>query len=426
MKGAGMNSKKIKLKEGINLHIINTNKFKTNLISIFLTTNLERKNVTKNALIPMVLRRGSKSLSDIEKLNNKLDEMYGSDFNCGVDKTGDNQILKFYLENINNKFLPDEEDLLKEGIETLLDIVLNPATENDGFKKEYVNSEKENLKQVILGKIDNKAQYAYNRCIEEMYKNMPFGLYKYGYIEDLESIDEKNLYEYYKKLLSECKIDIFVSGEVEEKIKSIFLNSENIKKLNERIPKYNRKSEKLSEEVKEKKVEEHMEVSQGKLVLGLEIKKNDKESNYASIIYNAILGGTPTSKMFQNVREKANLAYVAGSNYIRHKNNIFIRCGIEIENYKKALDLIRTQIEDMKKGNFTEEDINNAKTSIISTIKSIPEEQDSELTYIFGQEIAEHKMEYSEYEEKIQNVTKQDVLDIAQSIKINTIYFLCS
>lgn len=419
-----MNCKKINLKEGINLHIINTNKFKTNLISVFLTTKLERDNVTKNALIPMVLRRGCKSLPDIEKLNNRLDEMYGSDFNCGVDKTGDNQVLKFYLENINNKFLPQEEDLLKEGIETLLEIVFNPVLENEGFKPEYVNSEKENLKQIILGKIDNKAKYAYDRCIEEMYKDKPFGLYKYGYVEDLEEINEKNLYEYYQKLISECKIDIFVSGEVDENIKNIFDNNENVKNINERNPIYNRKGEKLSEPVEEKKVEEHMEVSQGKLILGLQVGKNDKESKYSAIIYNAILGGTPTSKMFQNVREKAHLAYVAGSNYIRHKNNVFIRCGIEIENYQKALDLIKVQIEDMKKGEFTEEDINSAKISIISSIKAIPEEQDSELTYIFGQEISEHKMEYSEYEEKIQKVTKQDIIEIAESVKIDTIYFL--
>ena len=124
------------------------------------------------------------------------------------------------------------------------------------------------------------------------------------------------------------------------------------------------------------------------------------------------------------MREKAHLAYVASSNYIRHKNNIFIRCGIEIENYQKALDLIKVQIEDMKNGNFTDTDIGNAKTSIISVIRAIPEEQDSEITYYFGQEIAEYEMEYDIYEEKIRNVQKEDIINIANSIKINTIYFL--
>ena len=137
-----MNCNKIKLKEGINLHIINTNKFKTNLLAVFLTTPLNREDVTKNALIPMVLRRGSKELTNLEKISNKLDEMYGADFNCGVDKTGDNHVLKFYMESINNNFLPGQENILEESMKVLLDIVFNPLIENNSFKEEYVESEK--------------------------------------------------------------------------------------------------------------------------------------------------------------------------------------------------------------------------------------------------------------------------------------------
>lgn len=416
-----MNCKKISLKPGINLHIINTNKFKTNLVAVFLTTPLNKENVTKNALIPMILRRGSKTLKNLEEINNKLDEMYGASFDCGIDKTGDNQILKFYMESINNNFLPENENLLKESIEVLFDLIFNPETKNNSFKDEYVNSEKENLKQIIQGKIDNKAKYAYERCVEEMYKGKPFGLYKFGNIEELEKINAKDLYEYYKKLIAECKIDIFISGEIDESIEKDVVS---ILNLNEREPVYNKKSEELEEGRNTQTIEEHKEVSQGKLVIGLQVGKKDKDSKYSAIIYNAILGGTPTSKMFQNVREKAHLAYVAGSNYVRQKNNVFIRCGIEIENYQKALDLIKVQIEDMKKGDFTEEDIKNAKTSIISTIKAIPEEQDSEITYNFGQEISGQKMKYEEYEQKINEVTKQSIIDIANSVKIDTIYFL--
>lgn len=416
-----MNCKKISLKPGINLHIINTNKFKTNLVAVFLTTPLNKENVTKNALIPMILRRGSKTLKNLEEINNKLDEMYGASFDCGIDKTGDNQILKFYMESINNNFLPENENLLKESIEVLFDLIFNPEIKNNSFKDEYVNSEKENLKQIIQGKIDNKAKYAYERCVEEMYKGKPFGLYKFGNIEELEKINAKELYEYYKKLIAECKIDIFISGEIDENIEKDVVS---ILNLNEREPVYNKKSEELEEGRNTQTIEEHKDVSQGKLVIGLQVGKKDKDSKYSAIIYNAILGGTPTSKMFQNVREKAHLAYVAGSNYVRQKNNVFIRCGIEIENYQKALDLIKVQIEDMKKGDFTEEDIKNAKTSIISTIKAIPEEQDSEITYNFGQEISGQKMKYEEYEQKINEVTKQSIIDIANSVKIDTIYFL--
>ena len=167
-----------------------------------------------------------------------------------------------------------------------------------------------------------------------------------------------------------------------------------------------------------------MEISQGKLVIGLDIDEETKEAKYVATIYNAILGGIPTSKMFQNVREKASLVYTASSSYLKHKNNIFVRCGIEISNYEKALELIKQQIEDMKKGEFTEEDINSAKTNIIATIKSIPDEQDTEISYYFGQELSEIKMNFEEYEGNINKVTKQDIINFANKVKINTIYFL--
>ena len=211
-----MEYKQTELKKGIKLHTINTDKFKTNLIAIFMTTKLTRENVTKNAVISALLRRGSKTMPSQEEISKQMEEMYGASFDCGLDKTGDNQVLKFYLESVNDNFLPQKgEGMLKTSLEKLLDIVLNPYIENDGFKTEYVEQEKNNIKQRIEGKIDNKARYALDCCIEEMYQNEPFGLYRFGYIEDLEKMNGKNLYEYYKELIASCKIDIFISGNIE-------------------------------------------------------------------------------------------------------------------------------------------------------------------------------------------------------------------
>ena len=419
-----MEYKKQEIKKGINLHLIKTNSFKTDLISVFITTKLTRENVTKNAILPMILRKGSKNLNNIEEINKSLEEMYGAEFNCGVDKTGDNQVLKFYLETIDNKYLPEQEDLILKGINTLLEIIFEPKIENNAFKVEFVDTEKEKLKIIIEGKKDNKAKYATLRCQEEMYKDKPFGLYKYGYIEDIDGLNAENLYEYYKKLIAECKIDIFISGNIEEeKIKEIVSKNENINKLNERNPIYETKNIML-EKTNEKEVIETADVTQGNLVLGLSISEESKKEKYIAVVYNAILGGSATSKMFQIVREKHSLAYTAASNYLRHKNSIFIRCGIEIDNYKKTVELIKEQIEDMKKGNFTDTDINNAKTGIVSIIKMIPEEQDTQITYYLGQDLAEHKMTFEEYEENINKITKQDIINFATKVSIDTIYFL--
>lgn len=420
-----MEYKQIEIKKGIKLNILKTNKFKTNLIAIMLTTKLDRENVTKNALIPAVLKRGTKTLKTQEEINKKLEEMYGASLDCGLDKTGDNQVLKFYIESVNDEFLPENsENMLKESLENLLEFVLNPYLENDGFKKEYVEQEKENLKQIIEGKIDNKARYALDRCIEEMYKNQPYGLYKYGYIEDMENINEKNLYENYKKLISNCKIDIFVSGIVDEEIENIIKENENIKKLQDRNPEYNKIEISSKKSEKENVVQESMEVTQGKLIIGMDLDVDNEDLRYDIMIYNSIFGGSANSKLFQNVREKASLAYTASSSYYRFKNNIFINCGIEIKNYDKALEIIKQQIEDMKKGDFTEEEVENAKKGIIASIKTIDDEQDTEITYFFSQELSNSKCTIEQYMNDIKAVTREKVIDIANKVSINTVYFL--
>lgn len=420
-----MQYKEQELKKGIKLHTIKTDKFKTNLIAVFLTTKLTRENVTKNALISTLLRRGSKTMKTQEDISKQMEEMYGASFDCGLDKTGDNQVIKFYIETINDNFIPQQgEELLKTSIEKMLEIAFNPYTENDGFKQEYLEQEKNNIRQRIDGKIDNKARFAVDRCVEEMYKDKPFGLFKFGYKEDLEQINAVDLYNYYKQLINTCKIDIFVSGIMNGETKTIIEQNENIQNLQEREPDYVVPKVEAKDTKQENIVIQSMEVTQGKLILGLDVSLNNEDQKYTTLIYNSLLGGDANSKMFQNVREKAHLAYVASSSYLRYKNNIFVNCGIEISNYEKALELIRKQIDDMKSGDFTEEELENSKQGIIASIKTIYDEQDTQIMYYFGQELTNAKISLEQYMEKIQNVTKQGVIDVAKNVNINTIYFL--
>ena len=422
-----MNYIKKEVKQGISLHNINTNKFKTNLYAVFLATPLNRENVTKNALLTAVLRRGTKNIKSQDLISKKLEEMYGASFDCGIEKTGDNQIIKFYLETINEAFLPEKDELDKKCIELLFDIILNPLVENDGFKPEYVESEKEKLKQIIKRKIDNKRAYSFERCIEEMFKNEPYGLYKFGYVEDLDKITPQNLYEHYQELIKKCKIDIFVSGNLKENdMNSLIENNAEIKRLEARTPEYieNKENSDKIPVRKENVVEEKMQVGQGNLVIGLSSNSQIENEKFVMSVYNAILGGGANSKLFQNVREKNSLAYTAGSTFRRQKNTIFIRCGIEIENYQKALDTIKEQIEDIKNGKFTEDDIENAKKLIIASVKGISSEQDTEITYYYGQELSDTFTTIEDYVTKINNVTKENIEEVAKEIWINTVYFL--
>ena len=412
------------LMEGVKLHKIDTKKYKTNLLAIYLTSKLDRMHVTENALMLAILRRGTNKLKTQEDINIKLEELYGADFNCGIDKLCNDSVFKFYMESLNDEFLYEKENVLEQSTQMLFDIVFSPLTENGMFNEEYFNSEKENLRQIIRSRKDNKGAYAYSRCIEEMYKDQPYGLYKYGYVEDMKDINEKNLYEYYQQLINECKIDIFVSGIIDEETENIIKNNENIIKLKDREPQYNEPEIIAKKSEKENDVQESMDVTQGKLIIGMDLDIDDDNLRFDVMIYNSIFGGSANSKLFQNVREKASLAYTASSSYYRFKNNIFINCGIEIKNYEKALEIIKQQIEDMKKGDFTDEEVENAKKGIIASIKTIDDEQDTEITYFFSQELSKSKCNIEQYMQRISEVTKDKVVDVANKVSVNTVYFL--
>ena len=423
-----MNKKSIEIKQGIKAHIINTDLFKTNLICIIFTIPLTRENVTKNALIPFLLRRGSKKFNSQIIINKELENMYGATFDCGIDKIGDNQVLKYYIDVIDNRYSLDGENLLKKALDMILDITFNPLMDKGVFKESFFNIEKENLRKVIESKIDNKDLYALNNCISSIYGENGFGLYKFGYKEDIDNISLEKISNHYNSLVQNAKIDIFVSGNFKEnEVEDILYNNENLKKIKPRKESYiiNNEFTEIKQIVDNpREIKEKMNVTQGKLVIGLDVL--DKMDNLQSVglVYNAILGDGATSMLFQNVREKASLAYTAKSSFIKQKLNIFIKCGIQIDNYEKTLKLIKKQLDNIREGKFSEEEIKNAKSYLISGIKNVEEEQDTEIVYYIGQELSKTNISIKEYINKIENVTKDEIIEFSKKLQINTIYFL--
>ena len=424
-----MNYIKQNIKDGVTLHLIINENFKTDFSVVFISIPLEKENITKNALIPAIIKNGSKKYNNYQLINEELEMLYGASFDCGLDKTGDNLVLKFYIESINDNFLPEKNENLEKVLNLLLEIVFNPLVENESFKNQYVELEKRNLELLINSVRDDKDIYSYEKCINIMYKNSGYGLSKYGNIEDLKNINSEKLYERYKEIISNGKIDIIVSGEYKkEKIEQQVKENEFIKNLNPRQDNLNINNFKteIKEKVKQPQiVKEEMDVTQGKLVIGLDILPNNLgDFRFIAIMYNAIFGNGVNSKLFQIVREKESLAYTAKSEYVVQKNNIFIRCGIECEKYDKTVELIKELLEQMKKGEFTEEDILKTKEYITSGIDSINEEQDTQILYLFGQELSKLPLKTEEYKEKIKAVTKEEIVEFANNIELNTIYFL--
>ena len=392
---------------------IETKKFKTNVYALYLTIPLTKENVTYNALIPTVLKRGCEKYNNQLEISKKLEEMYDANFGIGIAKVGNNEVLKFYIESLNNNYLPNNEDLSKTSIEMLINIVMKPYLINGKFDEDYVSQEKENLKKVIESRKDNKDTYATNRLLEEMFKEEPYGLYKFGNIEEIDNITSEKLYEKYKELIKNAEKHLYIVGDVENlNIQEYHIDEEEIKIT---------KEFQIKEQLEEKIVKEQMDITQGKLVIGLNTPNENRE---IIALYNTILGKGANSKLFLNVREKEGLAYSAGSTYLKRNNAIIISTGIEVSKYNKAVEVIKKQLKDMQEGNITEKEIKDAKQFINAGLNLINESSENMIEYTFDKELYNEEIDIEKYRKIIEKITKEDIVEIAKQINIDTIYFL--
>ena len=407
--------KKIKLGNGINLNLIFTDKFKSNLLSYYIIRPLNREDVTKNALLPLVLKRGNEKLNTTLEIEQFLDEMYGANLSLTVN------VIRFTIEWADGKYFNDNSYNLQT-VDLLRTIVFNPYLENNVFSKSYVSQEKENLRDKIEGKINDKRSYAVNRCIEEMCKSEDFSLYSLGYVEDLSSIDEKNLYEYYKSVLNNSPIELIYVGKYDETLINHII--ENNKFNREDILHISR--EKIDYEVNNVNVvKENLDVNQGKLVLGYRTGIPFEEKLYNGLlIASDILGGGPNSKLFKHVREENSLAYYIVSMVIKYKSILLIDGGIEFENYNKTIKIVSEQIEKMKNGDFTDDDIEISKKTIKSSTESIKDSIFLISEFFFSQGLANDDRSLEEVLIDMDNVTREDIIRASKQIALDTIYFM--
>ena len=410
------------IKSGINLYFVKDDKFKTTALTVSFLRPLCKEEVTKNSLIPALVRRGCEKYPDTKDLNRYLDSLYGAEFTAGVRKKGEVQMITFKFKTVADRYAEDVMPFLKL-ISLMEEAIFHPLCENGGFNEEYTKREKENLKQTIESIVNDKKEYAKKRLIEEMYKDSPYGIFEYGYCEDLDEIDSKNLFEHYTEVLKTSNINIFVTGsfdekEVEQRLNEVFENIEiNPATLKSTEPDI------INESVAT--IEEEAPVTQGKLSIGFKTNvTSDSDLYIPMLLANNLYGGSVHSKLFLNVREKMSLAYYAGSSYSSFKGFLNVNCGIEFDKYEITVKEVLNQLEEMKKGNFTEEELNFSKLAIITTYNSLSDSMAATEDFYNSQTIMNKKLSIDEYIEKINSATKEDVVEASKKIIPDTVFFL--
>ena len=314
--------------------------------------------------IPIIIKVGSKKYDSFKKLYSKLQEMYGAQFDCYLNKHGEVVIFTIYISFLKDKYIIENISLWKEVIDFLYEIFYNTLNDGNCFKKDFLKIEKENLRSNILSLVDSKGYYAYIKCEQLATKNEPYSNYSYGNIERLDKIDEFNLYEYYENLKTLPYYFIVMGDFDEEKIKEML-------------------SERFGD--------------------------------------NCILGGG-YSKLYREVRQKQSLVYYINSYYEKFKGLVSIECGVDDKNLEHTKQTILKEIESMKNGDITDLEIENAKMSIIRLLISIHDRVSTMHSFVSPLYIFDRYIDVDEFLNNINQVTRERIIEVSKTIVKSAIF----
>ena len=409
-----------------NIIVENDNKFKSIYISYSFVFKIDNNEYSRNALLTNILAKGCNKYKTENEIEEYLSYLYGTAFDIECQKLGDLYNIDFKINFVNKQFLPNKEDVLNNVLDFLYEIIYNPLIEDKKFSDSIFKREKSNIIEKIVSRKDDKLKYGVLRAEELLCENERFSNYIYGTEEEANNLTNEDIFKAYNHMINTSNVNVIVTGNLEgyQNIEEIIKN-----KFVGKI-KTNIKYSELIKEINEKKDNSYREIieriptMQSVIGIGLRCNNITKKDIYVVNVFNSILGGTPSSKLFQNVREKESLAYTTRSRYNRFKDAILMYAGIEESNFEKAKEVMLEQVDLIKKGEITDIEIVSAKESLISDVKEYIDSKIIISKQRFINLIEDEEDTIEEVIEKIKSVTIEDVINISSKIELKLIYLL--
>ncbi|WP_046174998.1 EF-P 5-aminopentanol modification-associated protein YfmF [Domibacillus indicus] len=409
-------------KPGYTIHVIETEKYKTNTIMVKMRAPLEKETVTMRALLPHVLQSGTENAPSAAAFRAALDELYGALFFADSAKKGNEHVLTFTMEAANENYLHGENNLFDRSLSLLSDVLFRPKLKEGSFPEKTVRQEKRSLQQRIRSIYDDKTRYASLKLVEEMYRDDPYALPAGGVLEKVEPIDSASLYAYYQRALSEDIIDIFVVGDLKAE--------EAVEKIGRYLPFSDRsaaavetKTGKSPEQVRV--IQETQDINQGKLNIGCRTTITYTDPQFPAMqVCNGILGAFAHSKLFMNVREKESLAYYAASRLDSHKGFVVMLAGIDQKNYDKTVQIMNEQLDEVKSGNISDLEMNQTKALLKNQLQESADTARGMVEVLYHNISSGTSRPIEQWLKDIDAVTKEQASAAAQTITVDTVYFL--
>lgn len=403
-----------------NLNVIKTNNFKTVRVEVKFRNVVKKEEITLRNLLKMVLIESTKKFDTERKFVIESEELYDLKLSSTSSRVGNFTTLSFNLTFLNEEYT--EKGLHNKSLDFLMEVLFNPNVSNNKFDSLSFNNCVNKLEKSIMGRKDNKTKYSIFALLQHM-GDYAYSYDQYGYLSDLKNIDETKLYEYYKKVLMNDLVDVYVIGNVDSnEIKEYFINNFKINSFKKE--KMNVLIDEVLPRKRVKVFKEEDAVNQTKIAIGLRFNDvSEYERKYVLYVYNEILGGSGNSLLFDTVREKNSLAYYINSIAQGYDNLLIIYTGIDKDRVDLGLKLIKKTIKDIEKGKFTLDMFNNAINMITSSLKLSLETQPSVINNYYAMNIL-NSDDINTRISKFEKVTKEDVINFSKKIKMDTIFLL--
>lgn len=407
------------LARGVDLHMIPTKQFKMNHVLIDFATPQTPTNATARNLLANLLETSTHRYPTQTALARQLASLYGAYVNLYVNRLGKMHTVRLRASFVNNRFV--NEDLFKKISELINEILFHPLIDDGEFDGPTFRIQSNNLKSAIKSLYDDKQFLANQRLMSLYYRDdSVMQVPSFGQINDLDSLTAKSLVSTYQSMISQDKVDIFVLGDIDlQLVQDVFAQLPFKDRLvNSDSPLYHQ----LAYDQVQRKTE-YQQVSQAKLNLAysLPIYYHDQDY-YAALVFNGLFGGTPYSKLFTNVREKASLAYYAASRMLPFNGVVSVQTGVQASDQEKVQELIQQQLIEIQQGNFSTETLKEVQDSLINQYRA-------------GHDLASNVLEQqlvaklvnesnNDFIAEIKKVTSADVSRVAKLMKLQAVYLL--
>ncbi len=407
---------------GVYLTCIQDRRFKQNCVSIQYLREMKRGESAQNALIPSVLLRGCRSAPDLRQITLRLDDLYGASVSPISRRAGDDQAFGFYVSLMDDRFALEGESVLEKTLEFVKELLFDYPTEEDGFRKDFVEGEKINQIAAIESELNDKRVYAAQKLLETLCGQDPYGVPKMGTREEVEAITPQGLLHHYETVRRESPVEVYYVGSADPDrvaglVKKMFAQEC-------REPRGLPGQTGLHPGEKQDK-RETLEIAQGKLCMGFTTPITNRDDRFAAMqVANGIFGGDVTSKLFQNVREKQSLCYSIGSGYYAAKGILLVSAGIDFDKEDHVRREVQSQLEACQRGEITDEELAASKQSLLTALRSVQDSPSAMENYYSAISMAQTGRSWEEHMALLTKVTKEDVVACAKTLELHSTYFL--